>query len=363
MSGGGQDDDSEKSFEPTQQKLEQARKKGEIAKSADVSVAAGYLGITLAFLVIGAGTIKAAGNGLMVLLDQAESIAPLVFEGSPSAPMGGIMMETIWSIAPWFFIPMIAVILSIIAQNAFLFTPSKIQPKLSKISPISNAKNKFGRNGLFEFAKSFVKLTIYSICLGIFLNIRMPEMASSIQLDPIMVPALLGRLMLEFLMIVIVVAASIAVVDYFWQRAEHIRKNMMTRKEMTDEQKESEGDPHMKQQRRQKGQEIAMNQMLADVPEADVIIVNPTHYAVALKWSRLPGAAPICVAKGVDEIAARIREKAQEAAIPIHRDPPTARALHAIVEIGQEIPEEQYQAVAAAIRFADAMRARAKGRV
>ena len=326
MSGGGQDDDSEKSFEPTPQKLEQARKKGEIAKSADVSVAAGYLGITLAFLAVGAGTIKAAGNGLMVLLDQAESIAPLVFEGSPSAPIGGIMLETIWAIAPWFIIPMVAVILSVIAQNAFLFTPSKIQPKLNKISPISNAKNKFGRNGLFEFAKSFAKLTIYSICLGVFLKLRMPEMASSIQLDPIMVPALLGRLMLEFLMIVIVVAASIAVVDYFWQRAEHIRKNMMTRKEMTDEQKESEGDPHMKQQRRQKGQEIAMNQMLADVPEADVIIVNPTHYAVALKWSRLPGEAPVCVAKGVDEIAARIREKAQEAAIPIHRDPPTARA-------------------------------------
>lgn len=106
-----------------------------------------------------------------------------------------------------------------------------------------------------------------------------------------------------------------------------------------------------------------MNQMLADVPEADVVVVNPTHYAVALKWSRLPGEAPVCVAKGVDEIAARIREKAQEAAIPIHRDPPTARALHAIVEIGQEIPEEQYRAVAAAIRFADAMRQRAKGRV
>lgn len=363
MSGGGQDDDSEKSFEPTQQKLDEARKKGEIAKSTDVSVAASYLGITLAFLAVGAGTIKAAGNGLMVLLDQPESLAPLVFEGSPAAPLGGIMLQSIWAVAPWFAVPMVAVVLSIVAQNAFLVTPSKLKPKLSRINPISNAKNKYGRSGLFEFAKSFAKLTIYSICLGIFLNMRMSEMASAIQLDAIMVPALLGRLMLEFLTIVIVVAASIAVIDYFWQRAEHIRKNMMTHKEMTDQHKEAEGDPHMKQQRRQKGQEIAMNQMLADVPDADVIIVNPTHYAVALKWSRLPGEAPVCVAKGVDEIAARIREKAQESAIPIHRDPPTARALHAIVEIGQEIPPEQYQAVAAAIRFADTMRLRAKGRV
>ena len=360
---GGQDDDSEKSFEPTQKKLDDARKKGEIAKSMDVSVAAGYLGLTIAFLTIGASTITSAGNGLMVLLDQASELAPLVFEGDPSTPIGGILMELLFSIAPWFLVPMIAVILSVIAQNAFLVTPSKVAPKLSRINPIGNAKNKFGRSGLFEFAKSFAKLVIYSVCLGFFLNARMAEMASAIQLDPIMVPALLGRLMIEFLMIVIVVAASIAIVDYFWQRAEHIRKNMMTRKEMTDEQKESEGDPHMKQQRRQKGQEIAMNQMLADVPEADVVIVNPTHYAVALKWSRLPGEAPVCVAKGVDEIAAKIREAAQENAVPIHRDPPTARALHAIVEIGQEIPPDQYRPVAAAIRFADAMRQRMKGRV
>lgn len=359
----GQEDESEKSFEPTPHKLQEARKKGDIPKSTDVSVAASYLGVAIAFLAVGAGTIKAAGNGLMVLLEQADSIAPLLFEGDPASPIGGIMIETLWAMAPWFAVPMLAVILSIIAQNAFLFTPSKLAPKLSRINPLENAKNKFGRNGLFEFFKSFVKLTIYSLCLGFFLNGRMSEMASSMKLDAIMVPAVLTRLMLEFLMIVIVVAAVIAAVDYFWQRAEHIRKNMMTRKEMTDEQKESEGDPHMKQQRRQKGQEIAMNQMLADVPEADVIIVNPTHYAVALKWSRMPGAAPVCVAKGVDEVAARIREKAQEAAIPIHRDPPTARALHAVVEIGQEIPPDQYRPVAAAIKFADAMRKRAKGRV
>ncbi len=360
---GGQDDDSEKSFEPTQKKLDDARRKGEIAKSQDVSVAAGYLGLTLAFLTVGASTILSAGNGLMVLLDQADELAPLVFDGNPSTPIGGIMQEVALSISPWFAVPILAVVLSIIAQRAFLVTPSKVAPKLSRINPISNAKNKFGRNGLFEFGKSFAKLVIYSICLSFFLKARMAEMASAIQLDAMMVPALLGRLMLEFLMIVIVVAASIAVVDYFWQHAEHIRKNMMTRKEMTDEQKESEGDPYMKQQRRQKGQEIAMNQMLADVPNADVVMVNPTHYAVALKWSRLPGAAPVCVAKGVDEVALKIREVAQESAVPIHRDPPATRALHAVVEIGQEIPPDQYQSVAAAIRFADAMRERMRKRV
>ena len=116
----------------------------------------------------------------------------------------------------------------------------------------------------------------------------------------------------------------------------------------------------MKSQRRQRAQAIAMNRMLADVPKADVIVVNPTHYAVALKWSRKSGRAPVCLAKGVDEAAARIREIAATAGVPIHSDPPTARALHASVETGQEIRPEHYAPVAAAIRFAESMRRRAR---
>ena len=127
-----------------------------------------------------------------------------------------------------------------------------------------------------------------------------------------------------------------------------------------DENKQSDGDPHAKSQRRQRGQEIALNQMLLDVGKADVILVNPTHYAVALKWQRGDRSAPICVAKGVDEIAARIREAAAVAGVPVHSDPPTARAVHASVKVGHPIRPEHYAAVAAAIRFAEAMRKRAR---
>jgi flagellar biosynthesis protein FlhB len=134
----------------------------------------------------------------------------------------------------------------------------------------------------------------------------------------------------------------------------------MSRKDLTDEMKDSEGDPHVKGQRRQRAQDIATNQMLADVSGADVIIVNPTHYAVALKWKRGARTAPICVAKGVDEIAAQIRARAAEHGIPIHSDPPTARAIHAAVEIGAPIQAEHFKAVAAAIRFAEAMRSKAR---
>jgi flagellar biosynthetic protein FlhB len=146
-----------------------------------------------------------------------------------------------------------------------------------------------------------------------------------------------------------------------WQRAQHLRRNRMSRQEMVDENKDQEGDPHVKMQRRQRGQEIATNRMLQDVAKADVVVVNPTHYAVALRWNRKGRGAPICVAKGFDEVAARIREKAALAGVPLHSDPATARAIHASVQIGQPILPDHYRAVAAAIRFAEAMRKRRKG--
>jgi len=148
--------------------------------------------------------------------------------------------------------------------------------------------------------------------------------------------------------------------DILWKWFDHRRKNRMSRQEMQDEHKDSEGDPHMKAARRQRGVDIAMKQMLADVAGADVVIVNPTHYAVALQWKRGSGRAPVCVAKGTDEVAARIRAKATEASVPIWSDPPCARAIHATVKIGDEIARDHFAAVAAAIRFAEKMREKAR---
>ncbi|MFD3188799.1 flagellar biosynthesis protein FlhB [Sedimentitalea sp. HM32M-2] len=360
MSGGAQDD-TEKSHEATPQKLQKAREKGEVAKSTDLSVAAAYAGLLLAALSVGAESVSELGTTLMVLLDQPEQFSDLMIAGPASAPVGGLLLALSGSLAPWFVVPAVAVLLSILAQRAFVVAPTKVKPKLSRISLISNAKNKFGRSGLFEFAKSFTKLVLYSVCLGLFLNARLPDVVALIGSNPMMVAAQLARLSIEFLFLVLLIATVIGGIDAVWQHNEHLRKNRMSHKEITDESKEAEGDPHLKQKRRQRGQEIAMNQMMSEVPGADVVIVNPTHYAVALKWSRSPGAAPVCVAKGVDEIAAAIRKSAQSAGVPIHHDPPAARALHATVDLGQEILEEHYLAVAAAIRFAEQMRRRAKG--
>ena len=352
----GQDED--KQHEPTQKKLDDARRKGEVPRSADVGTAAAYGGFLAVATIFGAGLLRGLGDVLSNLLEGAGPLSNEVFSGGGQVFAGSLLLEVGGRIAPWMLVPALLVLGLNIALRSFTVAPEKLQPKLNRINPISNAKNKFGRSGLFEFAKSFAKLVIYSAILGFFLWSVLPEVLDTIALTPALATVMLLRLGVRFFSLVLLVAIVIGGVDYLWQYAEHMRKNRMSRKELMDEAKANEGDPHVKQQRRQRGYEIAMNQMMADVPKADVVVVNPTHYAVALKWSRLPGAAPICVAKGVDEIAAQIREVAMEAGVPIHRDPPTARAIHATVRIGEEIRPEHYQAIAAAIRFAEKMRAR-----
>lgn len=353
-----QNDQQDKSFDPTPHKLQEARKKGEIAKSVDLQTAAGYAGLTLALVAVGAQSFASLGSHLVGMLAQSNDIAAAVFDGGPVAALGGWTWAVSSDLAPIFGLPALLVLASILVQRAFVVTPSKLQPKLSRISLISNAKQKFGRSGFFEFAKSFAKLAIYSLCLALFLIWRLPDMIAVIQSEPGAVVLLLAELCVAFLFVVILVSTAIGGVDAVWQHQEHIRKNRMSRKEIMDETKNTEGDPHMKQERRTRAQAIASQQMMAEVPDADVLIVNPTHYAVALKWSRANGTAPECVAKGVDALALRMREIAMEAGVPIRHDPPTARALHAVTNIGEEIAHEHYAAVAAAIRFADSMRAR-----
>lgn len=350
----------EKPYDPSPQKLAKAREKGEVVKSTDLFAASVYLGVLVAALTFGKGLSDVVANPLQGLIAQADRLAPIVFADGGANLTGGLLTSVVPGLLPLFGLPLLAVVAAIIAQRAFTVAPDKLKPKISRISLISNAKNKFGRNGLFEFAKSFVKLVAFSAALALFLQARFNDILGALQLNYAQSIPLLMQLMIQFMAIVFVLALAIGAVDYMWQWAQHRHKNRMTHKELKDEQKDSEGDPYMKQQRRQRAQEIASRQMLSDVETADVVIVNPTHFAVALKWSRMPGDAPECVAKGQDHIALRIREIATEHGVPIHSDPPTARALHATVEIGRQIPEEHYRAVAAAIRFAETMRAKAR---
>jgi flagellar biosynthesis protein FlhB len=357
MSGEGQDDDSERSHAPTEKRLQDAYQKGDGPLSADITTAAAYSGFALAATMLGGAALVAAGGTLALPLAQADRLAGLVFGGTGGLTvMGGLVWAGFAPVIPWFAIPAACALLAILAQGAARVAPEKLAPRWSRLSPVAGLKQKLSGKGLVEFIKSLVKLAIYGAVLGALTLAALPHLLIMPALMPAQAMEGILRETLSMLLIVTGLAIAFGLADLFWQHLSFRNRNMMTRKEVTDEYKESEGDPHLKGQRRQRGQSIALNQMLADVPKASVVLLNPTHYAVALSWDPASGRAPVCLAKGTDEIAARIRETATAHGIPLHRDPPTARALFAAVEVGQEIGRDHYRAVAAAIRFAERLR-------
>lgn len=352
MSGESDDD---KQFEASQKRLQDLRREGRLPRSQDLFTASAYAGLLLAFMMTGPAVLRGVRDHLGGMIGDAPALAES-FARSDQAAFRGQLVAISSNVLPLMILPIVAVLVMVTLQRAWVFTPANLMPKLSRISPLASARQKFGPAGLFDFSKNTLKLILTGFLLGFFLLNRLDEMIGAMALTPSGVAVILFRLMRDFLAVVLAMTFLVGALDYLWQRFRHLRDARMSRQEMTDEHKESEGDPHTKQQRRQRGREYATNRMLQDVPTADVVMVNPTHYAVALKWDRASGRAPVCVAKGVDEIAARIRERAALSGVPVYRDPPATRQLWREVDIGDEISRPHYKAAAAAIRFAEALR-------
>lgn len=351
-----EENSDDKEHEPSAKRLDDARKKGDVARSADLMAASSYLGLYVA-ASLGAPVIIGAATAGKSFLDHAPEIATT--SGTALAPyLGGFLVATVGPCLLLMLLPGAASLLTVLAQRGLVFAPSKLAPKLSRISPMANAKQKFGPEGLFEFAKNTIKLLLIATALGLFIGQNLQDIISLAALEAGPGTVFLLRLLGEFLMISALLTGAIGAIDFLWQRHALLRRNRMSRQEMLDEMKDSDGDPQAKATRKQRGQEIAMNQMLAEVPSASVIIVNPTHYAVALRWRRGDSSAPLVVAKGTDELAMKIRDAATKANVPIHSDPPTARAIYATTKVRHPISREHYKAVAAAIRFAEKMKSR-----
>lgn len=341
-------EDEEKPHDPTQKRIDDARREGQIARSQDVLTAGAYAGFLLAVLAFGPAALHATGQVGKAFLERPEQGQTLLAVPSMAA-----------TALPFLLLPGLCVLALLLAQRGLIFTPANLKPRLSRIDPIATAKHKFGPDGVFDFAKSLLKMVLIGLLLFALLRGEAEAILASAALSPGQGMLWLLDLLRRFLTFVLVLAILIAAVDFLWQILRHRLRLRMSRQEMMDEHKAAEGDPHARAARRQRAQEIAMNRMLADLPKADVVIVNPTHYAVALQWTRQGGKAPVCLAKGVDQIALKIRETADRHGVPIHHDPPTARALFAMVDIGDQIAPEHYRPVAAALRFAQAMRRRA----
>jgi flagellar biosynthesis protein FlhB len=358
----GAGESGEKIHDPTPQKLDEARRKGDVARSTDATAAAAYLGLLLALFGGGALVLERGASALTVFIAQPDRLTGLVLGPGGAGITGAVLGEVGLALAPIFLLPIAGVVLALIAQRAVAVSGEKLVPKASRLSILKNAQQKFGPSGLVTFAKSCAKLAAIAVALTVIMRGEMGRMVGVVRAEPKIVGGVMVELLMTLLIATTAIAMAIAGIDLAWQQYDHRRKLRMSHQEMKDEVKQSEGDPHMKAQRRSRAEAIATNRMLLDVPAADVVVVNPTHVAVALKWSRAPGAAPVCVAKGIDAVALKIRERAEASGVPIHADPPCARALHATVEIGREIRPEHYRAVAAAIRFSDRMRQAARSR-
>ncbi len=341
-------DKDQKTEEPTPKRLEDARKKGDIVKSQDVPI--WFLFMGAAAILAGAEPLaRSIASPLTSMLDHPHAFQ---LTGGGAVRLARDVVITIGIplgvILGVFFVAALA---GHLAQSMPLWTTEKMKPDISKLDPLKGIGRMFGPQGWMNLLKSILKIIAISVALGYAVWPDRDLMIKSGELEPVALLAALqesaGRLMIAALVAVGVLAA----IDYVWQRQSFMSRMKMSRQEIKDEHKQSEGDPHIKAKLRQIRMERSRKRMLAAVPTATVIVTNPTHYSVALRYDPEKDAAPICVAKGVDELALRIREVAKGAEVPIVENVPLARALYAAVDVDETVPREHFEAVAKVISF------------
>ena len=238
-----------------------------------------------------------------------------------------------------------------LVQHGFLFSPEKLMPDASRLSPLEGLKRLFGVDGLVNFLKSGLKIGLVGAVAWMVLKPHTREFELLPTLDPMALLPLASQMLRALLLAILGVLGLGALLDWFWQRQRFLVRMRMTKEEIKEDFRQTEGDPHIRARLRQIRFERARRRMMQAVPKATVVVMNPTHYAVALRYVAGETAAPQCVAKGVDTLALKIREVAEEAGIPVVEDAPLARALYATVDIDQTIPREHYEAVAKVIGF------------
>ena len=236
-------------------------------------------------------------------------------------------------------------------QHGLMFTPEKLKPSWSKLSPMAGLKRMFGLDGVMQFLKSVLKIIVVGFIAWLVLKPHFHKLQGLSALDPAAILPLAADILRRLVFAVAGFLLVITGADYLWQRYRFMQRMRMSKEEMKEEFKQSDGDPHVKARQRQIRHERARRRMMQAVPSATVVVMNPTHYAVALKYEAGESGAPMCVAKGLDAVALKIREIAEAAGVPVIEDPPLARALYAAVDIDDVIPSAHYEAVAKIIGF------------
>lgn len=346
------DEGGDKTEEPTAKKIEDSRKEGQVAKSKEISSAASLLALFVCLKIF----ISFVSQRFLALFPEYWNKMDELANGELNTiTIWQLMLEVILSMliicAPFMVIALIIAFFSQKLQIKWMVTAKPLQPRLNKINPISGFKRMFSKESFFELIFSLIKLTIfgamvYSVLkdnIGAFITVYDLSIQDSL--------GILYDLVMDLGIKISIVYLIISFADLFFQKWKHKRDLRMSKQEVKDEYKNQEGDPKIKSQQRQRMQQASRRRMMQSIPEADVVITNPTHFAVALKYDNTISQAPIVTAKGADYLAFKIKDIAKENNVEIVENKPLARMLYANVEIGNEIPAELYQSVAEVLAY------------
>jgi flagellar biosynthetic protein FlhB len=353
-----ENDSSDKTEDPTQKRLDDAHERGDVAKSQEVNTWFMIAGATLVL-----SSFSGSFGGIQMPLRNLIANSWMFRVDGPS--LLGLAQNLEYMLIAALGVPLLMLTIAAIAgnmlQHRLVWSGESLKPKFSKISPASGAKRIFGKQAAANFAKGIFKLVALGAVMTAILWPERFRLESMVRFDPSAILGVIITLTLRLLGAVVAMLAVVAIADYFFQYRQWFDRQKMSLQEMKQEFKQSEGDPHIKGRLRQLRHARMKKRMMTAVPKASVIITNPTHYAVALSYERgMP--APICVAKGIDMVALKIREIAKQHDIPIVENVPLARALHATVEIDDEIPVEHYHAVAEIIGYVMGLKRGLSGR-
>jgi flagellar biosynthetic protein FlhB len=340
--------DADKTEEPTQKRLEEALKRGDVVKSQEVNtwfVIAGAALVLMAFS-------GAMGRDLTTMMRGIVANAHDISVDGPALPrlFQKLGREMIAAVALPFLILILAALCGNIIQHRLVWSFEALLPKLSKISPAAGLKRMFSKQALATLAKGLIKIVLVGCVLTALMWPERGRLEGLTHSDASLIIPLCQSLALKLLGSVVAMLAIVAAADYLFQYQQWYERQKMSLREMKEEFRQTEGDPAIKGRMKQVRQIRMRRRMIAAVPKAAVVITNPTHFAIALEYNRGMD-APVCVAKGVDAVALKIREVAGEHSIPIVENPPLARALHATVQLDQKIPPEHYKAVAEVIGY------------
>lgn len=345
----------EKTEPATTKKLDDARKEGNVAKSKDIVSAVALL---TSFVVLKV-TIGNIGTGLMEIYTLAYNrIALFANPGSDEINYNSVVyiakdmaIEGFKLVIPIFALMFIIAFVGDLVQVKWKITAKPLQPKASKINPLKGFKRIFSMQSLVNFAKSLALVTIISFMVFQTIKTKRGVLFNLYEISLPEALGVIGNLVFSIAIKICAVYLIVGVADFAYQKIKFKNDMMMTKQEVKDEFKDAEGDPKIKGQIKQRMRQASMRRMMQDLPNADVVITNPTHFAVALKYESGKNEAPVVLAKGEDYLAQKIKEKARENNIEIVENKPLARALYANVDVGQEIPEELYQAVAEVLAY------------